>query len=80
LKAKVEGEKISMLMNRTTENVTRRMRATALWSVNPGMTGAALRVYCSSFIPAGLSFDGALKGRHKEQESQGILDNRQLQM
>jgi hypothetical protein len=67
-----------MLRSRTTELRLRVQRGTTIWSVAAGMHGAALSVYCS--IPAKPYFDGSLNNRHAEPESQGILDNRQLQM
>ncbi len=68
-----------MLRSRTKEQgLLSVQRTRTTWSVVAGMPGAALRAYCS--IPAGKSFDGALDNRHAEPESQGILDNRQLQM
>ena len=70
-----------MLRKRTTEErIERGMRATTHWSVAAQLPGAALSVYCLSSIPSESTFDGALNFRHTEQESKGILDNRQLQM
>jgi hypothetical protein len=69
-----------MLRKRTTEQISRGMRGTTIWSLAAQLPGAALCVYCPSSIPSGSTFDGTLNFRHTGQESKGILDNRQLQM